>query len=86
MSISAWREPDGSWTWNEAIYVWRNVEIPDEIFNNNQKLIEYCVHDLGIFDTDALDGRIVVEEVGDTMLEFQDADNDFEPLVAFEVI
>lgn len=85
LTIEAWPDEEG-WTWNNAIYVHRNIDIPDDIISNNQKLLKYAINHLNMFNTNALGGRVVIEEVGTTLLEFQDADNDFEPLTAIEIL
>lgn len=85
LSIEAWRY-DEDWTWNTAIYVERDVEIDADILNDNHRLLEHMIESRNALTSDARNGRVVIEEIGDSMLEFQDADNDFEPLIAIELL
>ena len=81
LSIDAWRDMEGGWTWN----AWYQLQDMEEVYIaadiSNRALLKYCRDELEIL-SDASKGKIAVEDDGyNIVIMLKDTR---EPLFAFE--
>ena len=79
LSIDAWRDPDGGWTWNQWFNVQDPVNLPDNV--TTRQLLKLCRDELGIL-SDWSKGRVLVDDDGTNLVICDRGTR--EPLFAFE--
>ena len=68
ISIDAWRDEMGGWTWNDAHYT--GIDFPEELLEASNRKILAWMRDHGPL-SEASKGKIAIVEYGERDLEFQ---------------